>query len=405
MANSPMSSRVATGAVSATSRLSEALAKARGHGHNIIDLAQGEVADVPPAAHVLEAAVKAIRDHRGKYTPAAGMPQLREAIAQWFVREHGFHVSPRGVMASPGAKHAVYAFLMAVLNPGDEVLIPVPYWTSYPDQVRLAGGTPRLVSTVRDTGFKITPELVRSAVTPRTRVLILNNPANPTGAVYTRRELEPLLREVRAHDLLVLADEVYSALTYDGAVHQAFATVDAEASATTVTINAASKTYCMTGWRLGFAAGPEHIIAGMEQVQSHTTSCPNSIAQWATLAALTGEQAAVVNLRRRLAERRRFALDALAGVSGLDCPRPDGAFYIFPSVRGALQRYEMDDAAALVPALVEATGVLTAPGTAFGIPDRLRVCFGASLESLRNGLSRIRPWLAGDAPSDVRRSG
>jgi len=281
--------------------------------------------------------------------------------------------------------------MMAVLNPGDEVIVPSPYWVSYLQQVCLAGGHPRVMPTAAKRGFKITADAIRRHRTSRTRVLVLNNPNNPSGTVYTRPEREDILEAALSAGLLVLSDEVYHRLTYDGAEHTCFAALAPEAEDITVTVNALSKTYCMTGWRVGFAAGPRDLVAAMEQVQRHSTSCPNAIAQWAAVAALEGDQACVASLREQMEVRRLLAVAAFRQLKVHTTP-PRGGLYVFPSVpplRPAGKNAEVDFAAALL----EETGVLVAPGRDFGVPDRIRVCFGASRGALEEGLSRLAGWI------------
>jgi aspartate aminotransferase len=351
----------------------------------LIDLAQGEVDDIPTPEHVKEAARRALHDNRTKYTPTAGVRELRQALAKHFSRDMSLRLEPPDVMASTGAKQCAFNFLMAVLDPGDEVLLPAPYWGSYLRQVEMAGGRPRVLRGATAPDFKVTGAAVRNALSPRTRVLILNNPNNPSGAVYSRRELEDILDAALSARLLVMADEVYHRLTYDGNRHTCFASLSPEAAALTVTVDAVSKSYCMTGWRLGFAAGPRDLIAAMERVQSYSTSCPNVIAQWATIAALEGDQSCVDLLRDELDGRRRLAVSLVRGIAGVDVAAPSGGLYVFPSVPGAPD----DDFASRLAA---ATGVLVGPGAAFGVPDHIRICFGASRRALEEGLGRLSSW-------------
>lgn len=382
-----LSKRVIAVASSSTNALAEQVTARRRARRLTIDLAQGEAEDLYTPEHVKEAARRALADNRTKYTPAAGIPELREAIAYRFERDNGLQVSPAEVMASTGAKQCVFNFMMSVLNPDDEVLVPSPYWTSYLDQVTLAGGRPVPVPTSAETGFKVSGELLQRQITPRTRALVLNNPHNPSGAVYTRQELEEILDVVLSAQLVVLADEVYDQIIYDDREHVCFAALRPEAAAVTVTVNAVSKTYCMTGWRLGFASGPRELVAAMERIQSHSTSCPNVVTQWAAVAALTGDQSSISRLRAELDARRRLAVSALQAMPGLECTMPEGTFYVFPALAAG------QDAAAFAEALLTATGVLVAPGSAFGEPKHVRLCFAASKTSLEMALERMNSWL------------
>lgn len=380
----PMVSRRAAAATkSATAVVAERANVLRARGVEIINLAEGEVEDLVTPDHVKEAAERAIRDNRTKYTPTSGIPELKDAIALRFERDNGLQVTSQQVMASTGAKQSVLNFMFAALNPGDEVLIPAPYWVSYLHQVELAGGIPVVVPASPETGFKVSGELLREHLTPRTRVLVLNNPNNPSGAVYTREELTDILDMVLSERLLVLVDEVYDQITYDGREHTSFASLAPEAANVTVTVNAVSKSHCMTGWRLGFAAGPREVITAMERVQSHSTSCPNAIAQWAAVEALTGDQTTVRTLVTALDSRRRFVVDALNDLPGLRCSDPGGAFYVFPSVS------TYGDGTQFAEALLEETGVMVVPGAAFGMNAHIRICFAASRKSLERAMELI----------------
>jgi aspartate aminotransferase len=371
---------------SVTALLPERAAVLRSQGRTVFDLAQGEAGDRFTPEDVKEAARRAIRDNRTRYTPPGGIPELKAAAALRFWRDNGLSVSPAQVVAGAGAKQCIFSFLMAVLEPGDEVLIPVPYWVSYVSQVQLAGGRPVAVPAAAP-DFKLTADLLRSMITPFTRVLILNNPNNPAGAVYTRAELLDILAVVLEAGLLVLADEVYDRLTYDGAEHTCFATLAPEAAPVTVTVNSVSKTYCMTGWRIGFAAGPHELIAAMESMQSHSAGCPNAVAQWAAVAALTGGGSEVEVLRRELDDRRRMVMSAIQEMPGLTCFLPQGAFYVFPAVTG------YPNPAEFASDLLEATGVMVVPGAAFGAAGHVRICFAAARAALEEALARTSAWL------------
>lgn len=383
-----LSTRASTIDTSATAQLSAQADAYQRAGRTLIDLAQGELADRYTPEFVKVAARQALQENRTKYTPTAGVSELREAIARRFVEYNGLQVDAGQVMASTGAKQSVYQFMLATLNPADEVLVPSPYWVSYLDQARLVGARPVVVPATEESGFKVTGRALRAHLTPATRALVLNNPNNPSGAVYSRAELLDILDVVLEAELVVLADEVYDRLTYDGVEHVSFASLNADAAAVTVTVNAVSKTFSMTGWRLGFAAGPPAVIAAMQRLQSHVTSAPNSIAQWAALAALTGDQQAVLDLQAELAGRRRFVLDAMRELPGIRCAAPDGAFYVFPNVT------QTSSGTGFATELLEATGVLVVPGAAFGMPEHVRLCFGASRDSLTDAMERMQVWLS-----------
>lgn len=391
-----ISTRVRVAGESATSAVNKKAAAMKREGRRVFDLAQGEVGDIFTPEHVKDAAIRVLRENRTKYTPTAGVPELREAIAARFARENRLSLPASQVLASTGAKQSVFNFMMAVVEPGDEVLIPAPYWVSYLQQVQLAAGRPVVIPTSAGNGFKLTGDLIREHVSPRTRAIVLNTPNNPSGAVYSKEDLEEILEPVLGAGILVLADEVYDRLTYDGVQHWSFAALSREAADVTVTVNAVSKAYSMTGWRLGFAGGPAEVISAMEQVQSHVTSCANAIAQWAAVAALNGDQGWVETLRSELDARRRRVLTALAAAPGFDYIAPQGAFYVFPEYVGSRTGKErFPDGAALSEALLDATGVMVVPGAAFGRPRHVRICFGASVADLDEGMARMSAWLAG----------
>ena len=398
-----IATRVRVTGESATSVVNKKAAAMKRAGRKVFDLAQGEVGDIFTPEHVKDAAVRALRDNRTKYTPTSGVPELREAIAARFARENSIDLPASQVLVSTGAKQSVFNFMMAVLEPGDEVLIPEPYWVSYLQQVQLAAGRPVVIPTPPENGFKLTGDLIREHMTPRTRAIVLNTPNNPSGAVYSKDDLEEILDPVLNAGILVLADEVYDRLTYDGVRHCSFASLGREAADVTVTVNAVSKAYSMTGWRLGFAGGPAEVISAMEQVQSHVTSCPNAIAQWAAVAALNGDQGWVEALRSELDARRRRVLAALAEAPEFECVAPEGAFYAFPEYVGSRTGKEgFQDGAAFSEALLDATGVMVVPGTAFGRPHHVRICFGASRADLDEGIPRMSAWLASRGEEESR---
>lgn len=377
---------------SATSTLSEQAALLRQQGTQIIDLAQGETEDIFTPKHVKGAAIAALEQNRTKYTPASGTRELREAVLRRF-EQNGLKLGLSQVMASAGAKQCVFNFMMATLNPGDEVLVPSPYWVSYLHQVELAGGIPTVVPTAAPE-FKLTADILQGYLRPRSRVLVLNNPNNPSGAVYTQRELEEILELVLSRNILVMADEVYDRLTYDGKEHVCFASINREAAEHTVTINAVSKSFCMTGWRLGYAAGPSDLIGAMERIQSHSTSCPNTLAQAAAWAALEGDQVSIAELRGELDTRRRLTVAALQGMPGVQCRLPAGAFYVFPNVAGYRgPGGQASDGTVFAAELLQATGVMLVPGAAFGVPSHVRLCYAAAHASLESALAQMKAWL------------
>jgi len=389
--------RVAAMQPSATLAVSARAKALKRAGRPVIELSAGEP-DFPTPEPVRAAGVRAIEEGFTTYTANAGMPELREAIAADLRARYGIEYAPDQVLCSNGAKQSVAQALLVAVRPGDEVLIPAPYWVSYPEMVRLAGGEPVVVPTTSASGYRLTPDALDAAITERTRVLVLNSPSNPTGAVYARAEFDALAEVLRAHpDVLVLSDEIYAQVTYD-AEHVAVASVDGLFERT-VTVNGFSKAYAMTGWRLGYLAGPRWLVEAADTVQGQLTSAPSSISQKAGLAALAMDDEPVREMVRAFRQRRDFVLGALAEIPGVECPRPEGAFYVFPDVSALLGRTAPDGAAidsaeALCLYLLEACDVALVPGEAFGDARGLRISYAAGMDDLREAMRRIHDGVA-----------
>ncbi len=391
-----LSSRVNAISPSPTVSLDARAKELARQGVDVISFGVGEP-DFDTPEPVKEAGIAAIRAGFTRYTPVQGLPELREAIAAKLARENGLEYSPAQILVSSGAKESLYHAVMALCEPGDEVLIPSPYWVTYPEQVKLAGGVPVPVPTGPEDGFKVTPALLAERAGPRTRLLILNNPANPTGAVYTRPELEALADFCLRRDIAIIADEVYEKLVYD-AEFVSVAALGPEVKARTVLVNGVSKAYAMTGWRIGYAAAEPAVIRAMTALQSHSTTHPAAMAQKAAAAALSGDQGAVAAMVAEFRRRRDYVVERLARLPGLRVARPEGAFYVFPNVEQLLGRRldgrtvatDLDLAEVL---LVEGRVALV-PGTAFGAPGHLRLSYATSLERLREGLDRLEAVLA-----------
>ncbi|ACX52482.1 aminotransferase class I and II [Ammonifex degensii KC4] len=362
-------------------------------GERVINFGAGEP-DFDTPEHIKEAAKRALDQGFTKYTPVAGILPLREAICEKLYRDNQLEYSPNEIVVSCGAKHSIFNALQVLLDPGDEVIIPVPYWTSYPEQVKLAGGVPVFVPTSPENDFKLRPEDLRAAVTPRTRLLILNSPANPTGTVYRREELIGLAEVALEADLWILSDEIYEKLIYDGMEHVSIAALDPEVKKRTIVVNGVSKAYAMTGWRIGYAAAPRPIAQAMTNLQSHSTSNPTSVAQAAALAALKGPQEPVENMRRAFQKRRDFIWQYLNSLPGVRCPKPLGAFYVFPEVSGLLGRRlkgrEIATASDLALFLLEEIKVATVAGAAFGDDRYLRFSYALRLEDIEEGMQRFK---------------
>jgi aspartate aminotransferase len=370
----------------------------KAEGLTVFDFSLGEP-DFPTPEHICAAAVKAMKDGHTHYTPAAGIPELRKAISRWYEKTYGIRYSPEQVVVSNGAKHSIHNALCSIVGPGDEVIIPSPYWVSYSDMVQMTGASYVLVPTTIESGFKMTPAQLRAAVTPRSRLLMLNSPSNPTGAVYTRKELEALADVVLETKLTVLSDEIYEKLVFGDAKPTCFATLRPELLERTVTISGASKTYAMTGWRMGWSLGPTNVIKAMGNVQSQQTGNPCSISQYAALAALEGEQECVERMRREFEARCDLVVKRLAAMAGIKCRKPEGAFYVFFDVSAHFGRTlggrKVTDSASFCTAALETAHVNVVPGSAFGAEGYVRLSYATSREQLQAGLDRLEQWLRG----------
>lgn len=363
-------------------------------GADVVNFGVGEP-DFDTPEHICEAACRAIAAGKTRYTPVAGTLDLRRAVAAKLKRDNGLDYDPTEIVVSVGAKHSLYNAIQVLCQEGDEVILPVPYWVSYLEQVKLAGAAPRLVATRMENDFKLTPAALKEAVGPRTRLLLLNSPSNPTGAVYSAEELAALAEVVaQVPDLYVLADEIYENLIYDGQKHVSIASLGPEIKARTVVVNGVSKAYAMTGWRIGYAAAPPAVAKAMTALQSHSTSNPTSIAQAAAEAALEGPQEPVQAMVDEFARRRAYIMDRLAGLPKITCSRPSGAFYVFPNVKGLLgMTYRgrvLENASELAAVLLEAAHVAVVPGVAFGDDDHIRLSYATSMDRIREGMDRIK---------------
>ncbi len=347
--------------------------------------------------HIRAAAVKAMKEGHTHYTPAAGIPDLRGAVSRFYQKTYGMAYRPEQVLISNGSKHSIHNALAAVVAPGDEVIIPTPYWVSYSDLVQMTGAASVLVPTTMESGFKMTPAQLRAAVTPRCKLLMLNSPGNPTGSVYTRRELEALADVVLESKLSVLSDEIYEKLIFGDAKPTCFASLRPELAERVITISGASKTYAMTGWRMGWALGPARVIKAMADVQSQQTGCPCSVSQYAALAALEGDQEYVEQMRREFEARRDLVCGRLAAMPGVRIRTPEGAFYAFFDVSAHFGRTlggrKIADSAGFCLAALETAHVNLVPGSAFGAEGFVRMSYAAGRDQLIDGLDRLEGWL------------
>ena len=364
-------------------------------GRDIIGLGAGEPDfDTPDA--IKEAAYAAIREGQTKYTNVDGTPELKEAICGKFKRENGLDYAPSQITVNSGGKHTIYNAMVATLNPGDEVLIPTPYWVSYPDIVLLAGGTPVFVETSLETGFKMSPEQLEAAITPKTKWLIFNSPSNPSGAAYSYDEMKALTDVLARHDhVWVFSDDIYEHITYDGFKFHTMAQVEPALFDRTLTMNGVAKAFAMTGWRIGYGGGPEELIKAMAKVQSQSTSNPSSISQAATIAALNGPMDFVAERNAIFKERRNLVVSMLNQAQGLTCPTPEGAFYVYPSCAGMIGKKTPDGTVLendedVAGYLLDAEGVAVVFGAAFGLSPHFRISYATSTEALKEACTRIQ---------------
>jgi aspartate aminotransferase len=380
-------------AVSAKARALQA------QGVDVIALAAGEP-DFDTPDNIKEAAIRAIREGKTKYTDVDGIPALKQAICAKFSRENGLTYKPSQINVSPGGKPVLYNAFVATLSPGDEVVIPTPYWVSYPDMVYLAGGEAVFAPTTAEAGFRLSPEGLEAAITPKTKWLILNSPSNPSGAAYSRADLKGLAEVLLRHpQVMILTDDMYEHLIYDGFEFATIAQVEPALYDRTLTMNGVSKAYAMTGWRIGYAGGPEPLIKAMGKVMSQSTSNPSSISQWAAVEALSGPQDFIATRCAAFEERRDLVVSMLNQAAGLSCPKPDGAFYVYPSIAGLLGKRAPSGAVIsndedFASELLGKEGVAVVHGAAFGLSPHFRVSYATSNEILEDACARIQSFCA-----------
>jgi len=369
----------------------------RAAGVKVFDFSLGEP-DFDTPKHICAAAEKAARAGQTHYTPTAGTAEVKAAVVRWYKNVHGYEFGPENVIVSNGAKHSIHNALAATCGPGDEVVIPTPYWVSYSDLVAMTGAAPVLVHSTAASGFKVSPAQLAAALTPRTRVVMLNSPCNPTGAVYTRAELEALADVTLASEASILSDEIYEQLTYGDATPTCVATLRPALKDRTITISGASKSYAMTGWRMGWAIAPAAVVKAMDTIQSQETSCPSSVSQAALIAALDGPQECVAEMRAEFAARRELTLARLRDIPGVSLPTPEGAFYAFFDVTAHFGKTfggkPVTDSLGFCAALLEQAHVNLVPGAAFGAEGFVRMSFATGREVIEGGLERLRGWLA-----------
>ena len=368
-------------------------------GRDVIGLGAGEP-DFPTPENIREAGKQAINDGHTRYTAVDGIPELKAAIVEKFRRENNLIYAPENISVGTGGKQVLFNALMATLNPGDEVIIPAPYWVSYPDMVKLCGGEPVIVEAGIAAGFRVTPDQLESAITEKTKWFIFNSPSNPTGAGYSRAELKALTDVLERHPhVWVLSDDMYEHIAYPGFEFCTPAEVAPALKDRTLTLNGVSKAYCMTGWRIGYAGGPKELIAAMRKIQSQSTSNPCSISQRAAVEALTGPQDFIAENNKAFLRRRDLVVSMLNDAEGVECPTPDGAFYVYPSIAGCIGKtskggVKIDDDETFARALLEETGVAVVFGAAFGLSPNFRVSYATADEALKEACSRIQAFCA-----------
>lgn len=378
---------------SATVSITARAQRLREQGRDVIVLSVGEP-DFPTPEHVKAAAAAALARNDTKYTPVDGSGQLKDAIVAKLARDNGLRYAPEQVLVSTGAKQSCYNACLALLDPGDEAIVAAPYWVSYPDMVRLADAEPVIVETTAERGFKMTPEQLEAALTPRTRLLILNSPCNPTGAIYSAAEQRALGDVLRAHPrVVVLSDEIYEHIQWTGSAFACFAAACPDLYERTLTVNGMSKGYAMSGWRIGYAAGPQVLIKAMTSLQGQSTTNACTISQAAAREALVGDQACVAEMCAEFKRRHDYCFARLRGLPGFDCVRADGTFYLFPNVEAAMRAKKAATDVELCERFLDDAGVALVPGTAFGAPGHVRLSFAASVATLDTAVRRLDEFL------------
>ncbi len=364
----------------------------KAEGHDVIGLGAGEP-DFNTPENILEAAKRAMDEGLTKYTPSGGVPELKNAITAKMKRDQGLTYSNEQVIVTTGAKHALFTLFQVLLNKGDEVIVPAPYWVSYPEQIKLAEGNPVVVAASEENNFKITPGDLKQAITSKTKAVIINSPSNPTGMMYSREELQAIGEVCLENDLLIISDEIYEKLIYSEEDHVSMAQLSDELYANTMIINGVSKSHSMTGWRIGYALGNKEIIKAMTNMASHSTSNPTSIAQYAALAAYTSSEEQVFQMREAFKERLNALYAWLTEIPGVQCVKPSGAFYLFPNVKEASEQCGFNNVTEWVEALLDEEKVALVPGAGFGAPDNVRLSYATSLDQLEEAAKRIHTFV------------
>lgn len=389
----PVAQRLSVVKPSATVAVAQRARELKAQGIDVLSFSVGEP-DFDTPVHIRDAAKKAIDEGATRYTAARGIVELREAICKVSAeRRGGVAHKPSGVVVSVGAKHTLFNLALALYDEGDEILIPAPYWVSYPEQVRLAGANPVILDTTEEQGFRVTPDELRAAITPKTKALLLCSPSNPTGAAYSADDLEALADVARSHDFWIIVDEIYGQLVYEGFEQKSILEVAPDLRDRIIIVDGVSKTFAMTGWRIGWMLAPDYVAAACDKIQGQATTNPPGVAQYAAIAALEGPWGPMEEMRRAFEERRAIIVDGLNAIPGMSCRLPEGAFYAFTSVKGLIGRrvgdHVLETDLDVAGYLLEEARCAVVPGTAFGSPGYVRISYAASNEMIREGLSRM----------------
>jgi aspartate aminotransferase len=388
-----LSNRVKELSASQTMMVAAEAKRLRSQGIDIIDLSMGE-SDFNTPINIKDAGKIAIDENQTKYTLNQGTIELRTAIAAKLKKENHLDYNLNEIIVSNGAKQSIYNSILSIINPGDEVIVASPYWVSYPSMIHLAGGKMVVIETEESTGFKITPAQLIAAISTNTKMLILCNPSNPTGSVYSRKELESLAEIVKKNNIYVLADEIYEKLVYDGFEFVSFASLDKNIRDKTILVNGISKSHAMTGWRIGYAAAPENIATAISNIQSHTTSNASSISQHAAIEAISGSQEVITEMRKEFSKRRDYLFKEITSINGITCYKPEGAFYLFPNIMHYLhsksKNIKINNSSDLAMYLLNEARIAVVPGIAFGKEGYMRLSYSTSMDHLKEAIKRIR---------------
>jgi len=387
-----LSFRTKTLSPSTTLEITAKAKEMKANGLDVIGLGAGEP-DFNTPEHIIRAAYKSMVDGKTKYTATGGLPELKQAIIKKFKKDQGISYDPKEIIVTNGAKHALYTLFQVILDEGDEVIIPSPYWVSYPEQVKLAGGIPVVVEGKEENQFKITPDQLLHSITKKTKAVVINSPSNPTGVLYTREELEKLGEVCLSNNIYIISDEIYEKLVYGNVKHVSVAEISEDLKKQTIIINGVSKSHSMTGWRIGYAAGDAAIIKAMTDLASHSTSNPTTTSQYGAIAAYEGEEGPIEEMRKAFEQRLTIIYDRLVQIPGFTCVKPQGAFYLFPNAKVAAEQCGFKNVDEFAKGLLEEALVAVIPGSGFGAPNNIRLSYATSLELLEKAVERIHEYV------------